>query len=300
VSGVTVVLPQDYHARGALEKNRIQCITQDNALREDIRALRIGILNIMPRAETYEYSLLHPLGRSVLQIEPIFIRLKTHAYTSTSHDHLEHLYRPFEDVVRNSHLDGLILTGAPVEDLDFSEVSYFDEVRRILRYARDNVPSTLGLCWGGLAMARFIGIDKIITPKKIFGVFQARNLDRNHRITGEMDDLFWCPLSSHSIIPDSVMEKERDKGTINLLARSEEAGYVVFESSDRRFLMHLGHPEYEPQRLIEEYRRDMKAGRTDVEPPVNVDPAAPVNIWRGHRTEFFSQWIKYVHETTSF
>jgi homoserine O-succinyltransferase len=179
-------------------------------------------------------------------------------------------------------------------------VNYFDEIRRILRYARKNIPSTLGLCWGGLALAKFLGIDKTVSPTKIFGVFQTRNLNRNHRITGEMDDLFWCPLSSHSRIPDHVLEQAQAGGTVSLLAHSPEGGYVIFESADQRFLMHLGHPEYEPQRLIEEYRRDTKAGRDDVSAPANIDPNSPVNIWRGHRTEFFSQWIKYIHETVSF
>jgi homoserine O-succinyltransferase/O-acetyltransferase len=115
-----------------------------------------------------------------------------------------------------------------------------------------------------------------------------------------MDDVFWCPQSRHSGIPDKVLEEERDKGKIKLLAHSKETGYVIFESSDQRFLMHLGHLEYEPSRLIEEYNRDMKAGRKDVEPPKNVDLENPKNTWRAHRNEFFSQWIKFVHESTQY
>jgi homoserine O-succinyltransferase len=297
---MTIVVPKDYHAIQALESSRVQCMTTEDALREDIRALRIGILNIMPRAETYEFSLLQPLGRSVLQIEPVWIRLKTHNYTSSDHSHLDKLYVSFEDAVARSHLDGLIVTGAPVEEIPFEDVTYWEEIKRILKYARKNVPSTLGICWGGLALAKFLGIDKTVYDRKIFGAFKTVNLNRGHRITGEMDDWFWCAQSRHSGINDDVLELERDKGNVQLLAHSEGAGYIIFESSDGRFLIHLGHPEYEPGRLIEEYRRDAAKGRDDVEPPKNVDMDNPVNLWRSHRTEFFTQWIKYLHESTLY
>jgi homoserine O-succinyltransferase len=296
---MTIVLPKDYHAKAALEKGRILCVTEEDALKEDIRALRIGILNIMPKAETYEFSLLHPLGRSVLQIEPIWIRLKTHEYKSSDHEHIKKMYVTFEEA-SESHLDGLIVTGAPVEEIPFEEVSYWDEIKRILKYAHNNVTSTLGICWGGLAIAKFLSIEKVLYTKKIFGVFQMTNLDRSHPITGELDDVFWCAQSRHSGIPDEVLELERDRGNIHLLAHSNEVGYSIFESADQRFLVHLGHPEYEPKRLVEEYLRDKRSGRTDVEPPKNLDIDNPQNTWRGHRSEFFSQWIKYIHETTTY
>jgi len=297
---MTVVCPKNYHIKDALEERRILCISEEEARIEDIRALRIGILNIMPQAEKYEFSLLHPLGRSVMQIEPVWIRLHKHAYTSSNREHLDNLYIPFEDAIRERILDGLVVTGAPVEELPFEEVNYWSELQRIFRYARNNIPSTLGMCWGGLALAKHMGIDNVRYQKKIFGVFQTTNLDFNHRITGDMDDVFWCPQSRHSGVDDAAVERERDRGQINPLARADQGGYVIFESADHRFLMHLGHPEYDPQRLVDEYERDMKAGRTDVEAPVNFDPLHPVNRWRTHRNEFFSQWIKYVHETTSY
>ncbi len=297
---MTIVLPENYHGFLALKQRRIECITIEEALKEDIRALRIGILNIMPKAETYELSLLHPLGRSVMQVEPIWIKLNTHKYTSTDPSHLETLYMPFGEAVERKRLDGLIVTGAPVEDIPFEEVSYWNEIQRILRYAQKNIASTLGICWGGLALAKFLGIEKTVYKKKLFGVFETFNIDRKHHITGEMDDRFWCAQSRHAGISDEVLEKARDKGIVRLLAWSKEAGYTIFESADQRFLIHLGHPEYEPDRLIEEYHRDLKEGRTDVDPPANLDPEKPANTWRSHRTEFFSQWIKYVHETTTY
>jgi homoserine O-succinyltransferase len=297
---MTIVVPKGYPGISALERSQVQCVTTENALKEDIRALRVGILNIMPRAETYEFSLLQPLGKSVLQIEPVWIRLKTHNYTSSDQSHLDNLYVSFEEAVARSRLDGLIVTGAPVEEIPFEEVVYWEEIQRILRYARKNVASTLGICWGGLALAKFLGIDKEVYDKKIFGVYQAVNMNRSHRVTGEMDDWFWCAQSRHSGINDATLELEQDKGNIRLLAHSVEAGYIIFECSDSRFLIHLGHPEYDPERLIEEYNRDVAKGRADVEPPANVDLKHPVNLWRSHRTEFFTQWIKYLHEATSY
>ncbi|MDR0331620.1 MAG: homoserine O-succinyltransferase [Chitinispirillales bacterium] len=297
---MTIVVPKDYHGISALESSQVQCVTSDDAQREDIRALRVGILNIMPRAETYEFSLLQPLGRSVMQIEPVWIRLKTHTYTSSDQTHLDKLYVPFEEAVARSRIDGLIVTGAPVEEIPFEEVSYWGEIRRILKYARKNVVSTLGICWGGLALAKYLGMDKTVYDKKIFGVYKTVNMNRSHDITGEMDDWFWCPQSRHSGIDDAVLEGERDAGNIRLLAHADGAGYVIFESADGRFIVHLGHPEYEPSRLVEEYNRDKASGKAGVGEPVNVDMDKPANLWRSHRTEFFTQWIKHLHDETSY
>ncbi len=297
---MTIVLSNDYHARTALEQARVQCKTKSEALKEDIRALRIGILNIMPKAETYEFNLMHPLGRSIMQIEPVWIRLENHNYSSSNQAHIDNLYCTFEEAIHHQHLDGLILTGAPVEDIPFEEINYWNEIKRILKYATHNISSTLGICWGGLALAKVIGIPIEIYPKKLFGVFESVNLDRQHRITGEIDDRFWCPQSRFAGIADNVIELAREKGEINLLAYSEEIGYTIFETPDHRFLMHLGHPEYPSHRLVEESLRDQKLARPDVDPPKNFDIELPVNRWRGHRTEFFSQWIKYLHETTTY
>jgi homoserine O-succinyltransferase len=297
---MTIVLPKDYHALSALEKSKVTCISTDEALKRDIRALRIGILNIMPKAETYEFRLLQPLGRSVMQIEPVWIKLKTHKYQSSDQGHLDRLYIPFEEAVAKEPLDGLIVTGAPVEEIPFEEVIYWEEIKRILKYAHHNVASTLGICWGGLALAMYLGIDKVVYPAKMFGVYETKNLEREHPITGEMDDLFWCAQSRHAGIPDEILEEEAKKGTVRLLAHAKGAGYTIFESIDHRFLIHLGHPEYEPRRLIEEYQRDIAKGRTDVPLPLNLDLDNPINTWRSHRNELFTQWIKYIYETTSY
>jgi homoserine O-succinyltransferase len=297
---MTIILPRDYHQREALEKHGVECIETTRALKEDIRPLRVGILNIMPKVQTYEFSLLHPLGRSILQIIPVWIRLKTHEYRSSDADHIRKTYVTFEEAVASAPLDGLLLTGAPVEEIPFEEVHYWEEIKAILSYARRMIPSTLGICWGGLALARMIGIEKKRYSRKLFGVFETRNLNQEHPITGNLDDIFWCPQSRHSGINDDVMTEAEKMGIVNLLAYSKSSGYVIFESSDRRFLMHLGHPEYHASRLVEEFRRDLAAGRADVAPPENLDTENPLNRWKGQSTEFFSQWIKYIHKAVSF
>jgi len=297
---MTVVVPEDYHAKEALQKRNISCITREQALKQDIRALRIGILNIMPQAETYEYNLLFPLGRTLIQIEPVWIRLNTHLYKSTSHSHLDNLYVSMEKATEEKHLDGLIITGAPVEEIAFEEVSYWKEITEIMSFARDNIASTLGICWGGLALAKYIGIEKMRYEKKLFGIYEIKNIARDHEVTGELDDVFLCPQSRHSGIHDDVLEKEQEKGNINLLAHAPETGYVIFESSDKNFIMHLGHPEYNSQRLIKEYTRDKAKGRADVEEPVNFNVENPVNRWRSHSLEFFGQWIRYAYQKTPY
>lgn len=297
---MTVIIPRDYHVREALEKKKIECISIDDALKQDIRELRIGILNIMPKAETYEFSILFPLGKSVLQIKPIWIKLKNHKYKSSNKAHLAETYTYFEDAISRKSLDGLIITGAPVEEMDFEDITYWKEIKEILAYARGNIASTLGICWGGLALAKMLGIKKVNFPKKLFGIYEGRILDPEHPIIGEMDDVFYCPQSRHAGLTDKDLLMEKEKGNINLLVHGKEAGYFIFESTDGRYIAHLGHPEYPTHRLVEEALRDKKKGRKDVEPPVNFNIENPINIWRSHRNEFFTQWIKYVYEHTSY
>jgi len=297
---MTIIIPEDYHAQVALEDNNITCIDKKDALQQDIRPLRIGILNIMPNVESYEFNLLYPLGKSILQIDPVWIKLSTHHYNSSSKAHLSNLYVSFQDAIQEQHLDGLIITGAPVEELDFEDVKYWDEVQRILIYARKNIASTLGICWGGMALAKLIGIEKKMLDFKVFGVYETKNLDRNHPVTGDLDDFFYCPQSRHAGYSDELLESEAAKGNLNLLAHSKETGYTIFDTSDHRFLIHLGHPEYNSGRLLEESIRDRKKQRSDVKDLVNLDIENPVNRWRSHRTEFFSQWIKYIYTETSF
>ena len=291
---MTIILPKDYHAQQLLESNGVICIPEEQALREDIRALRIGILNIMPEAKFYEFNLLHPLGKNVIQIIPVWIRLESHKYGSTNPYHLDRLYQTYDKVVKQEKLDGMIITGAPVEKLQFHEVRYWDEISEIIKKCRLEVNSTLGICWGGLALAYLLGIEKITFDKKLFGIFETYNLDRNHEITGGLDDVFWLPQSRYAGINDHYIEECAQSNIVNLLAHSTEAGYSIFESNDKKCIINLGHFEYNASRIVYEYKRDIE--NSDSIHPTNFDVEKPLNKWRGQRNEFFSQWIKFCHQ----
>lgn len=295
---MTIITPESYHAQAALEEHNVTCIQQNDALRQDIRPLRIGILNIMPEAQTYEFNLLYPLGKSILQIEPVWIRLSTHSYRSSDQAHLNNLYVTFEEAV-DKGLDGLIVTGAPVEELPFHDINYWKEISDILSFAREKITSTLGICWGGMALAKMLEIEKVIHEYKVFGVYYTRLLDKNHPVVGDLDDYFYCPQSRHAGYTDEVLESEAAKGNLNLLAHSPQTGYTIFETTDKRFLMHLGHPEYNSGRLVQETLRDRAKQRADVKDPVNFDIENPINTWRSHRNEFFGSWIKFIYDQLS-
>jgi homoserine O-succinyltransferase len=256
------------------------------------RPLRVGVINIMPRAETYEANLLRPIDRAPSLVSPVWIRLASHVYGSSDAQHIARRYVTYEEASAVAPLDGLILTGAPVEELAFEDVHYWAELAAILRHARAHVSSTLGLCWGGLALAKQLDLEKQRFAKKLFGVFQNRNLAPNNGVLGDSDDLFWCAHSRHSGISDEILEGAARQGRLTLLSHAPETGYSIFESADGRYLMHLGHPEYDARRLAFEWERDQSLGRADVEPPRNFDVHHPANVWRSHRATFFSQWLK--------
>jgi homoserine O-succinyltransferase len=290
---MTLIVRPDYHAVPILERNGIRWIPPSQAKRQDIRPLRIGILNIMPLGEKYEFNILHPLGLSVLQLEPIWIRLESHNYKSWEPKHVDDIYVTYEEAMRDQPLDGLILTGAPVETIEYEDVYYWEEIKTILSDARKNIPSTLGLCWAGFVMAYLEGVKKLNYDHKLFGVFELKNLAPDHPIMGELDDVFFCPQSRHAGMPDEAMEEASESGRLKLLAYGPEAGYSIFSTTDDRFIAHTGHPEYNANRLAEEAKRDL--GNPEVPAPVNFDFNNPLNRWRSHRNIFFAQWVSYCY-----
>ena len=252
--------------------------------------LRIGIINIMPKLEAYEENLLAPLAEHDTLVEPVLIRLHTHGYGSSDHRHLDSFYREFDEVLAEAPLDGLILTGAPVEELPFEEVHYFRELEKILGYARTHIAMTLGLCWGGMVIGKLAGIEKCTLPRKLFGVFDDRVMVEQHDLFEGRS--FPCAHSRHSgAIEDDVDAAARD-GRIRLLSRGEQSGTSMFETPDGRFVAHLGHPEYNGERIAYEWERDRNLGRRDVHPPENFDPAWPVTTWRNHRRALFGGMIR--------
>jgi homoserine O-succinyltransferase len=258
--------------------------------------LRVGIINIMPKAESYEGYLTRPLSRWPGTVELVWIRLESHTYSSSDQRHIAGAYRTFGQAVGTAPLDGLILTGAPVEELAYEAVTYWPELTEILVEARRGITSTLGLCWGGMALGKLLGLEKKPLPHKLFGVFANRALERGGGLFAGDEERFWCAQSRHSGLADDTLERARDVGDVRLLAHGEETGYSIFETPDGRYVAHLGHPEYEPARLVEEWRRDASLGRTDVGLPRNLDLAAPVDTWRSHRTGFFARWLTRLAE----
>ena len=294
---MALILPRGYHKISAIEKNHISWIEPDLAERQDIRPLRIGILNIMPLGKQYEFNLLHPLGLSPLQIEPIWIKLKSHSYKTWDLEHLNQLYVDWEQAMSPNPLDGLIITGAPVEHLPFESVNYWPELVDLIDEARLNCASTLGLCWAGFALAYLAGVDKKSFEKKLFGVYSNKSLVPGHPVMGTQDDVFLCPQSRYAGLPDESMEEAQRQGKLTLLAYGEKVGYTIFETTDQRQLMHLGHPEYNWGRLLNEMKRDKERG--DVPPPENFDISNPSTSWRSHRNLLFQQWLWFCYQRVS-
>ena len=294
---MALIIPRNYHKISDVEKNHISWIEPELAERQDIRPLRIGILNIMPLGKQYEFNLLHPLGLSPLQIEPVWIKLKTHSYKTWDLNHLNNLYITWEEANNPEPLDGIIITGAPIEHLAFEEVKYWDEFVKIVNEARNSCASTLGLCWAGFALAYLAGVDKKVFDRKLFGVFPLKSLVPGHPLMGTQDDEFICPQSRFAGLPDLEMEKAQKEGKLNLLAYGENVGYTIFESNDQKQLMHLGHPEYTVHRIISEIERDKEKG--DVPPPKNFDPNSSKTAWRSHRNLLFQQWLWFCYQQVS-
>jgi homoserine O-succinyltransferase/O-acetyltransferase len=268
--------------------------SEDGAAPWLVRPLRIGVVNIMPRAETYEPYLVRPLARAALPVELTWIRLESHTYASSDAERIDRHYVTYAQATSRLPLDGLLLTGAPVEEMNFESVRYWVELCAILTDCRAKVASVLGLCWGGLALARQLGIDKDRFDTKLFGVYRETTLDPEHPVLGGSDDVFHCTHSRHAGIRPERLEEARDAGVVRLLSHGLETGHSIFESADRRFLSHLGHPEYEAARLVHEWERDSSLGRVDVAPPANFDPAKPANVWRSHCNELFGRWLQDV------
>ncbi len=258
------------------------------------RALRIGCINIMPEAHTYEPFILSSLDQPGYRVELVWIRLKTHSYRSTPQAHLANSYVTFEDAVAADKLHGLILTGAPVETFPFSTITYWPELSEILNYARKNIAGTLGLCWGGIALAKTMGIDQEVYGKKLFGVFPGRSLVPGLSM-GDNSGQLHCPHSRFAGVSAASLERVAASGAATVLAAGPEVGPSIFESRDRRFLGHLGHPEYPASRIVEEWARDQEKGREDVMPPAHFDPDKPENTWEAHSKAFFTYWLENLH-----
>ncbi len=282
---MALLLPQGHPSEAKLGVARAPA---EERSRPPHARIRIGIVNVMPKLEAYEPSLLAPLAHVPELVEPVFLRLQSHGYQSSDHAHLDRFYRSYDEASRDRPLDGLLVSGAPVEELPFEEVHYWRELEELLLDARVHVKRTIGVCWGGLALGKVLGVEKRIFPQKLFGVFEDRLLEPS---PGGPQS-FVCAHSRHSGAIAADLESAARAGTVRLLSRGEQSGYTTFESTDGRFFAHLGHPEYEADRLAYEWIRDRDLGRTDVQPPANFDADAPVTSWRSHRDAVFADFVR--------
>lgn len=297
-----VKIPDTLPAMGILESENIFVMGENRALRQDIRPLRLAILNLMPTKIVTETQLLRLLGNSPLQVEIQLLHMESHTSRNTPQEHLLEHYRTFAEV-KDQRFDGLVVTGAPVEELPFEAVDYWDELVELLDWARDNVYSTFHICWGAQAgLHHWFGVPKHPLPQKMFGVFGHHLCLPHERLARGFDDVFHAPHSRHTEVrrEDVLAVPE-----LILLSESPEAGVYIVLSADRRHVFVTGHAEYDPLTLRSEYMRDL-ARNLPIAPPRNYfpgdDPARePVVRWRGHANLLFSNWLNYyVYQQTPF
>ncbi|MDR1620044.1 MAG: homoserine O-succinyltransferase [Clostridiales bacterium] len=285
-----------------LSKENIFVMTHDRAGSQDIRPLRIAMLNLMPAKATTETQLLRVLSNTSLQVEVTLLSTASYQPRNTSRDHLKTFYRTFDDVA-NEQFDGLIITGAPVEQMRFEDVAYWDELQRVLDWAGENVFSTFFICWAAQAgLYHYYGITKQPLSKKLFGVYPHTVKNRTHKLLRGFDDVFYAPHSRHTTVRVADVAAHL---ALEVLAVSEQAGMYIAASRDGRRIFVTGHGEYDAETLGLEYERDINAG-LPIEPPFNYYPdndstQQPLVTWRAHGHLLFFNWLNYfVYQETPY
>ncbi len=295
-------IPNDLPAADILAGENIFVMLEKRAKSQDIRPLKIAIMNLMPTKIVTETQLLRLIGNTPLQIDITLIHPKSHKAKNTPEDHLNRFYKSLTDI-KDETFDGLIITGAPVEHLAFEEVDYWDELVELMEWSKTHVYSTLHICWGAQAALYYhYGIDKKELPEKLFGIFEHYNTTDKSKLLRGFDDVFYAPHSRHTSIDSRDIEKISDLQTIS---QSEEAGVYIVISENNRQVFVTGHSEYDIFTLKKEYDRDVKAG-VDISIPKNYfpedDPSKiPLMKWRGHANLLFSNWLNYyVYQETPY
>ncbi len=296
-----IKIHDDLPARAQLEAEGVMVMDETTAIRQDIRPMRIGLLNLMPNKIRTETQFARLLGATPLQVELSLVKITHHVARNTPSDHIISFYRPWEEV-KEERFDGFIITGAPIEKLEFEDVTYWDEMRRIFDWTQTNVHGCLNICWGAqAAVHHFHGMPKYDLAKKAFGVFRHRSLDSASRYLRGFSDNFvipvsrWTEVRKEDIPPESGME---------VLVESDETGLCLLDDPKCRSLHMFNHIEYDSLSLGEEYFRDVDAG-TPIEVPHNYfpndDPAQPPeNRWRSQAHLLFGNWINEIYQTTPF
>ncbi len=297
-----IVIPKELPAHDILTEENIFVMGRQRAYTQDIRPIRIAIVNLMPTKIQTETQLLRLLGNTPLQVETTLIRTASYESKNTQKEHLESFYTTF-DQVKDKKFDGMIITGAPVENLDFEEVDYWEELKEIMEYTKENVTSTLHICWGAQAGLYYhYGIKKYKLPKKLFGVFEHDTNVKKIKLLRGFDDMFYAPHSRHTEVRTEDVMKIDD---LEILAHSDEAGVNMVTSKGGKYIFVTGHSEYDRDTLKDEYLRDLKKG-LPIDMPKNYFPNDDINkapriIWRAHANLLFSNWLNYyVYQETPF
>ncbi len=296
-----IKIPNDLPARLTLEKEGVMVMTEDTAHRQDIRALRIGLLNLMPNKIKTETQFARLIGATPLQVELSLIKITNHKSKNTPNDHMITFYRDWEKL-RKEKFDGLIITGAPIELLEFEEVTYWDELQKIYDWTQTHVQSTFNICWGAqAALYHFHRVPKHALARKAFGIYRHKNLSPASPYLRGFSDDFSMPVSRWT--ENLKSELPRGKG-LEVLMESEEAGLCFVADNPHRQLYMFNHIEYDTNSLGDEYHRDVDAGKP-IAPPANYFPggntsATPENRWRSHAHLLFGNWINEVYQSTPF
>lgn len=297
-----IKVQNDLPARSILESENIFLMDENRAMMQDIRPLEIAILNLMPIKEDTETQLMRALSNTPLQVDVTFLAIESHVSKNTSASHLNKFYTTYREV-RNRKFDGLIITGAPLEQMEFEQVTYWTELCAIMEWSKSNVTSTLHICWGAQAGLYYhYGIDKYLLPEKLSGIYQQRVLDRTVPMVRGCDDVFNAPHSRYTGTRSEEIQRVPD---LQILAESEEAGPFLVMAQDGKQFFVMGHPEYDRMTLDNEYRRDIGKG-LDIAVPKNYypndDPSqTPLLSWRCHANTIYTNWLNYyVYQETPY
>lgn len=292
----------DLPAKAVIENENIFIMDESRAISQDIRPLRIGVLNLMPVKHDTEIQLLRAMSNTPLQVDVTFVCVENHVSKNTPMSHLNKFYSKFSEI-KNQKFDGFIITGAPLELMDFEEVEYWEELKEIMDWTETNVTSTLHLCWAAQAGLYYhYGVEKQLLSKKMFGIFSHRVLKRKVPLMRGFDDVFLAPHSRHTGI-DEVKVASDDRLTV--LAESDIAGYFIIMAEGGKQIFVTGHPEYDRDTLDKEYRRDRDKGM-DIDVPYNYykddNPEnMPLLTWRSHANALYTNWLDYyVYQITPY
>ena len=295
-------IPNDLPAAETLMQENIFVMDQNRALRQDIRPLEIVLLNLMPTKITTETQLSRVLGNTPLQVNLELMHTTTQVSKNTPQEHLLSFYKSFDEL-KHRKFDGMVITGAPVEMMDFEEVDYWPELCEIMEWSKHNVHSTFHICWGAQAGLYYhYGVNKKVLPEKMFGVFEHTADYKRSILLRGFDDIFWVPHSRHTTVEREDIEKVPE---LKILASSEEAGVYAVATKGGRQIFVTGHSEYDPETLEKEYLRDKNQG-LPIDVPKNYYPGdddtkSPLVRWRGHANLLFSNWLNYfVYQTTPY